>query len=406
VARLRTKHVVRVTDVDATDEGLPYIVMEFLEGRDLDAELQARTRLPLAEAIDIVLQACSGMLEAHGMGIVHRDLKPANLFLTSDDEGTERIVKVLDFGISKMVGEVTRLTSAGAVMGTVLYMSPEQVSADSNVDMRADIWSLGVILFELLAGRAPFEGAPQQIAAKIMSEEPPDLRSFAQVPEGVAFAVRRMLERDRARRFSSMAEVVSALSPFAAQGSIGAGIAAKLALGGTGSRGRTAQLNAKRTVPMLGTPGFVDRSSPSEARRSDPLVAQRTPASLSRNEPPPPPAPRSRFLLVLAIMVGLLGSAGAVLTLVALFHRTKVVDGPDAAEASAAIAPAHPSALAVTESSAIVGAPPSTGTSGHATASTGTTSSSGRPSAPATSSSARKDGGASRPPAPGIPTVL
>jgi eukaryotic-like serine/threonine-protein kinase len=366
VARLRTRHVVRVMDVDATPSHIPYIVMEFLDGRDLDAELLARTRLPLGESIDIILQACSGMLEAHSAGIVHRDLKPANLFLANEHEGADRVVKVLDFGISKMAGEATRLTSAGAVMGTVLYMSPEQVRADAGVDLRADIWSLGVILFELLSGRPPFEGSSPQIAMKIVSTDAPDLRTLApDVPEGVALAVRRMLERDRARRFATVTGVAAALAPFVPVGSIGAGVAEKLALSSTGSRGQTASLPMKHTVPMPGTPGFVDRSAAS-ARRS----SNAPPALVSASPPSPAPAERPRSLarlfLIIAMAVGVLGAAGAVLILIVAYHPKPAVV-TDAA-LSAPPVPA-PRSAAPAPSSTIDPAPPATGTANRPTAS-------------------------------------
>ena len=352
VARLTTKHVVRVTDVDVTADHLPYMVMEFLDGRDLDAELQARRQLPLDESVDIILQACSGMLDAHANGIIHRDLKPANLFLANEEDGadTTRIVKILDFGISKMIGESTKLTSAGAVIGTVLYMSPEQVRAESNLDVRADVWSLGVILFELLAGRAPFEGSSAQIAAKIVSTDAPDLRTLADVPEGFALTVRRMLDRDRTRRFASLREVIEALSPFAPAGSLGAGIAAKQQLGrSSNSRGKTALLASKRTMPMPGTAGYVERSASASARSSG--VAS-TPSGARLSETPagqtgpflparplvPEQAPdrRARPLLLLAIVLGLIAAAGAVLVLLSLYRRPpKPVVVPDAPPASA-----------------------------------------------------------------------
>ena len=349
VARLTTRHVVRVTDVDVTIDHLPYMVMEFLDGRDLDAELQARRQLPLEESVDIILQACGGMLEAHANGIIHRDLKPANLFLANEGEGadTTRIVKILDFGISKMIGDSTMLTSAGAVIGTVLYMSPEQVRAESNLDVRADVWSLGVILFELLAGRAPFEGSSAQIAAKIVSTDVPDLRTLADVPEGFALTVRRMLDRDRARRFASLREVIEALSPFAPAGSLGAGIAAKQQFGrSSNSRGKTALLVSKRTVPMPGTAGYVERSPsadsspesrPGGARLSEAPRGQTGPSlQLRPIVPTQTPERAARPLLLLAIVLGLLAAAGAVLVLLSLYRRPpKPIVVPDVPAASA-----------------------------------------------------------------------
>ncbi|CAN5907220.1 hypothetical protein BH11MYX4_BH11MYX4_52930 [soil metagenome] len=399
VAGLSSKHVVRVTDVDVTAAGLPYMVMELLEGRDLDAELQARKQLPFEESVDIILQACSGMLEAHATGIVHRDLKPANLFLAIEGEGaaSERVVKILDFGISKMIGEASRLTGAGTVMGTVMYMSPEQVRAEPNVDARADVWSLGVILFELIAGRPPFEGSSPQIAAKIVSTDAPDLRTFAPVPEGLALTVRRMLERDRQRRFATLREVVEALAPFAAPGSLGAGIAGKLQLGrsGGGSRGKTALLTSKRTMPMPGTAGFVERPSMTDAR----VTGRPTPSA--RTMPPlvvpARAAPRSP-LLVIAIVFGLLAAAGAVLALVALARRTPPAKLPEAAAASSSAVPEAAAPSGAPLSSALP-PPPATGTARP-------TTSSGRMTQPV--GSGRRDAGARAPTASpdGLPPLL
>jgi eukaryotic-like serine/threonine-protein kinase len=381
VARLSTKHVVRVTDVDVTGSGLPYMVMEFLEGRDLDAELQARRQLPVAESVDIVVQACSGMLEAHAMGIIHRDLKPANLFLARERDGAAaaRVVKILDFGISKMLGESSRLTGAGAVMGTVLYMSPEQVRAEPNLDVRADVWSLGVILFELLAGRPPFEGSSPQIAVKIVSTDAPDLRTFApNVPEGLALTVRRMLDRDRERRFATLLEVVEALAPFTAPGSLGAAIAGTLHAGRSGSRGKTALLSSKRTLPMANAPASA-RSLVPNAR----ITGPQAPAATALLPAPPLEAPepqaRSRALLVIAIMLGLLAAAGAVLAIVALARRQAAP--PPVPSATASVVPEPP---AVTTSAAPVALPPAPAT--------GTV----RPPAPTATSTGKKDGGASR----------
>jgi serine/threonine protein kinase len=171
-AQLRDRHVTKVLDVDTTADGLPYLVMEYLEGHDLEAELAARGPLPIGEAVGYVLQACTAMTEAHGAGIVHRDLKPSNLFLCPEREGWT--VKVLDFGISKMADDGdARLTGTQASVGTPLYMSPEQVRSSRSVDLRTDIWALGVILYELLAGRTPFEGSTTAAAASIVADATP-----------------------------------------------------------------------------------------------------------------------------------------------------------------------------------------------------------------------------------------
>src|SRR5262249_26788149 len=160
---------------------------ELLEGRDLDAELQDRGRIPFAEAVDYVLQACGAISEAHAAGIIHRDLKPGNLFLAETREqradGSSAVVKVLDFGISKIIGEdASKLTGAGAVLGTALYMSPEQLRAASTVDARSDIWSIGVILYELVAGEPPWVGPAPAVAAAIVSVDPKSVAERCELP--------------------------------------------------------------------------------------------------------------------------------------------------------------------------------------------------------------------------------
>ena len=211
--RLRSRHSVRITDVDHDDRGRAYMVMEYLDGHDLAHELHVRGRLSVGEAVDFLLQACAAMAEAHTSGVVHRDLKPSNLFLVN--EGGERIVKVLDFGISKLAGEgEAHITSTFATMGTPLYMSPEQVRSAKNVDARTDIWSLGVILFETLAGERPFQGTTT--AAAIVADEPPLLRSLAPgVPEGIEKIVSKALAKKPDERYADVRALAEALSEFA-----------------------------------------------------------------------------------------------------------------------------------------------------------------------------------------------
>jgi serine/threonine-protein kinase len=148
-ARLKGEHAARVHDIGRLEDGAPYMVMEYLEGTDLRALLRARGPLPAAEAVDYMLQACHAIREAHALGIVHRDLKPANLFLARRPDGSA-CMKVLDFGISKELGSVAGdLTKTGELLGSPLYMSPEQMVRRRDVDGRSDVWALGVVLYEL-----------------------------------------------------------------------------------------------------------------------------------------------------------------------------------------------------------------------------------------------------------------
>jgi serine/threonine-protein kinase len=219
-AGLQSEHVVRVMDAGRLDDGLPFMVMEHLVGVDLDQVLVQRGRLPLDECIDYLLQCMQAVAEAHAAGIVHRDLKPSNLFLTTRPDGS-RIVKVLDFGISKALDGAGRqpvnLTATSMTLGSPLYMSPEQVRSSKNVDARTDIWALGIIAYELLAGIQPFEAETVTgLCAKIVADEPEPLRTVRpDVPPAFEAVVMRCLEKNVANRFQSVSELAAALRPFA-----------------------------------------------------------------------------------------------------------------------------------------------------------------------------------------------
>jgi serine/threonine-protein kinase len=218
--KIQNEHVARVSDVGTLETGAPYMVMEYLEGSDLSEHVRTQGPLPVEEAVDFVLQACEAIAEAHSLGIVHRDLKPANLFLAQRSDGS-RLVKVLDFGISKTTGGggtgTAALTSTSTMMGSPLYMSPEQLNSARDVDARTDVWSIGIILFELLTGRVPFiaETIPQLCVA-ILHSPPTSPRSLRDdVPPALEAAILRCLEKDRSLRTSSVADFANDLMPFA-----------------------------------------------------------------------------------------------------------------------------------------------------------------------------------------------
>jgi serine/threonine-protein kinase len=216
-ARIKSEHVARVFDVGKLDDGAPYYVMELLEGSDLSQALTERGPLPIQEAVDYVLQACEATAHAHALGIIHRDLKPANLFVVRS--GGRDTVKVLDFGISKVTnaGGPGSMTSTSAMLGSPLYMSPEQMTSSKDVDPRSDLWSLGVILFELLTGQVPFSGETlPQVVLSVMQQTAPSPSSIRpEIPPELDAVVKKALSKTRDERYADVAHFAVALAPFA-----------------------------------------------------------------------------------------------------------------------------------------------------------------------------------------------
>ena len=221
-SQIDSDHVVKVLDVGQMKSGAPYLVMEYLEGCDL-AELLVREGRPgfdVPRSVHFVVQALRGLQVAHAAGIVHRDMKPSNCFVMVKDNEPD-FVKLVDFGISKVqqpdgVGNITRTNSA---LGTPLYMSPEQARSPRDVDLRTDLYSVAVILYELLTGQTPFHsdtGEFTEILFKIFTMDPPPIQGVRpDVPDGLAALIHRTLDRDPKARFASASEMGEALAPWA-----------------------------------------------------------------------------------------------------------------------------------------------------------------------------------------------
>jgi eukaryotic-like serine/threonine-protein kinase len=220
--KIKSEYVARVFDVGTLPDGVPFIVMEYLEGKDLFEVVREQGALPIKLAVEYVMQACEALAVAHASGVVHRDIKPENLFLTQRAQGMD-IVKVLDFGISKvaLTGSAFEhkmpLVQTMMPMGSPVYMSPEQIRASKDIDARTDIWSLGCVLYELLTGTAAFD-APSltQLSATILEQSAPPLRALCpNAPLELEAIILRCLEKDPARRFHDVGELAIALYPFA-----------------------------------------------------------------------------------------------------------------------------------------------------------------------------------------------
>ncbi len=216
-SQMHSRHVARIYDVGKTEEGLPYIAMEYLVGADLSAMLVEYGPLPYADVADYLIQACHAVALAHTQEIVHRDLKPSNMFLAATHEGSY-IIKVLDFGVSKVrsAGGSKALTQAGDYCGSPLYMAPEQAKSARTVGPKADVWSLGMSAYELLTGFNPVERDNfVKTYLALMAGEIPPLHEQVEVPDGLSEVVHRCLQNNPDDRYKTVAGLAMDLASFA-----------------------------------------------------------------------------------------------------------------------------------------------------------------------------------------------
>jgi serine/threonine-protein kinase len=321
--KIESEHVARVSDVGVLESGAPYMVMEYLVGGDLAHRLTEHGALSIEEAIDYLLQACEAIAEAHAAGIVHRDLKPANLFLTRRADGSA-LVKVLDFGISKATPPTgsqpdMSLTKTASVMGSPLYMAPEQMRSTRNVDARADIWALGVILYELLSGKVPFEATTMpELCAMVLTEAPAPIREKRpDTPPGLWAVIERCLQKDPTKRFGNVAEMANALAGFAPARS---------------------RISIERVTKVMRAAGFEAASVPPAADTSPAArVGDQTNAAWSPSSTTVPQRSNKMPLL--------LGAAGVlVVGVVAAFALSGSRHGDATAASAASLTPVTPAA--------------------------------------------------------------
>jgi serine/threonine-protein kinase len=294
-ATIQSPHVTHVTDVDTAQDGSPYLVMELLSGQSLQSVLDRQGKLEQDQAVDFALQILAGLEAAHALGVVHRDMKPDNVFVTPSPGGP--LLKLIDFGIAKLraSSEFSKgLTRAGVVMGTPEYMAPEQLLSAHTTDHRADIYSLGVMLFELLSGLRPADGDDvDQIVAAV---EAGRVRKLAEVAPGVAPGLMALVERatlpDREQRFESAAAMRLQLAAFAGHLSHAGQLAATAEpLAPLPTPASSALLSLPASVVPASVPKTLGPDGPPLSVSQ--LGAART--SLSENEPPMSQMPGSQM---------------------------------------------------------------------------------------------------------------
>ncbi len=376
VARLKSEHVARVFDVGRDGADNPYMVLELLEGMDLAKLSKQRGPLAVADAVEYVLQACEGLLEAHGAGIVHRDLKPQNIFVTRRLNGMP-LVKVLDFGIAKSVGAAAAgqhaITDSHAVIGSPLYMAPEHMRSARAADTRSDIWSLGVILYELLGGEVPFDGETvTEICIRVVNEPPRPLLSLRPgLDPALVDITMRCLDKDPTRRWQNVAMLAAALEPFSRSAQQGALIRPWRSLEDTmdsSPAGRAMSANDTGPATAITLPGAAEL-----VRKAPEPAAQATPSSASDDEKKgastrvswsddsaKPPAPRRTAPLAVGAALAVALAAGAVFVLRTPAPKTTVSAASAPPPSASAPEPPRPvvSAQPAAEPPVVANAPP------------------------------------------------
>jgi serine/threonine-protein kinase len=375
-AKLRNEHITRVIDVGVWRDHVPYMVMDYLAGTDLRDVVKASGPLPIGTAIEYTVQVCDGIAEAHANGVVHRDLKPSNLFVTKRSDGSD-LIKILDFGISKWsAGEaaVDELTQTGVVLGSPKYMAPEQLFGSSEVDARADVWSVGAILYEMLCGRPPFDlPSFTKICAELSTDRlPPSL--VARRPEitpELEAVVMKCFVRTPENRIANVAELAGDILA-AVQAPFADAVRSKIAYTLEPKSGRDPMSASGGMVMQTGSYGSILTQSGAARALQQAASASVEATGASPTSVSDAVAPERRRRPLWLVPVGLVAAAGAIFLAVSSGKR----DTPPASQSNAGTATAAtattappdkpPTTAAVTATNPVSTA---TGTASAATAS-------------------------------------
>jgi serine/threonine-protein kinase len=347
-AKLQSKHVVEVYDYGVSPDGHPFIVMQYLSGEPLDKRLEREGRLSPVDTARIIVQVCRALARAHSLGIVHRDLKPENVFLMRDEEDGTELVKVVDFGIAKIVGGTAgapedSATRTGSVLGTPYYMSPEQARGLRSVDHRSDLWSVGVIAFRCMVGRLPFQGeAVGDVLVNLCTGPiPVPSELVSNIPQGFDAWTARALSRIPSERFSSAMELGEALA-------VVCGLTTPMMPYGGESRSDPGlrELGHRMTTPAPGEEQvLVAPLHPASKSNPNVSTTYRSPSGLTGSATTNTPAPQQRQNIPTIIVATVLATLIVAVSIAALTRLGGSSGDTPQAAAPAPDAPAQPSAV-------------------------------------------------------------
>ncbi len=353
---LKSEHIAKVWDVGTMPGShdsppTPFIVMEYLDGNDLNQILRHHGPQAPPVVCELMLQACEGMAEAHVMGVIHRDIKPSNFFVTRRTDGT-MLLKILDFGISKTPVGVTDLTGTQTVLGTPTYMAPEQMKTSKTADARADIWSMGVVMYQLITGRPPFSGESYaELVLKVNGDAPAPIE--VPLPPGLGEVIMRCLEKNPLHRPQNVGELARQLAPYAADPITAAQSAAR----STRILQHRSSQQGRDALPFA-APGGLHTPAPLQPAQLTPRSWPPThPSSSSINHGHGQVTHRVRagrgwLIAGLAILVGVAGAGG--------FLASRMLAKDAAVMPAATMTPPPPPTAEPTPSAIVPPAPPKT----------------------------------------------